>query len=393
MGVTARGGTVNLLHVSELGKIALKFPQRAEEIRTGAVPAVTPEGIIVIESTAEGAFGWFWDLCEPAIKRMREGAPETAKDWRLHFFPWYEQEEYRLSPEDTAIVSIPAEMTRYFNKLQAELGITIDDRQRAWYVKEQETQGKKMKQEYPSTPEEAFEQAIEGAVFGEEMTWLREQGRMVDAIGVDPFYPVHTMWDFGTRHVTAVWFMQYIGTQYRWFYYIEMAGKGLAWWWDYLVKHAARHGYRWGTHYLPHDADMQVLGMEVETKREMLTKAGMGGELGGKIVVVPRIPTLSQGLEKMRIELKGNHWFDKRKPDFEKGEDLGAGHGIRNLDGYQYEWDEKRGVWSREPLENWAADGTDAWRQWAQRPDHAAGGPGASSGSLAAFKNRPRRGV
>lgn len=393
VGVSARGGTVNLLHVSELGKIALKFPQRAAEIQTGAIPAVVPDGHIVIESTAEGAFGLFWDLCEPAIKRMRDGTAETVKDWRLLFFPWYEQPEYRLSDEDTALVTPSREQTAYFNGLQAKLGITLDANQRAWYVKEAETQKKKMKQEYPSTPEEAFEQATEGAVYGEEMTRLREQGRLVDAIGVDPGYPVHTFWDFGTRHVTAVWFMQYIGLQFRWFYYVERSGKGLGWWWrDVLEPHRNRYGYTWGTHFLPHDADMQMLGMEVETKRQILESAGMGRPGGGSIKVVPRIPTIGQGIELTKQWMTGNHYFDKRKPDVDQGEDLGAGWGIRTLDGYQYEWNEKQGVWSTNPLDNWAADGADAFRQGAQGWE-----AGASFGSdptgFSAFKRRKRLGL
>jgi hypothetical protein len=134
IGVSARGGTVNLLHVSELGKIGLKFPQRAEEIKTGSFPAAE-QGITVVESTAEGAFGLFYELCEPAMKRRESGKPETRLDWRLHFFPWYEAAEYRLSDADTALVEIPAELTRYFAKLEAELRIKLDRNQRAWYAR------------------------------------------------------------------------------------------------------------------------------------------------------------------------------------------------------------------------------------------------------------------
>jgi hypothetical protein len=87
-----RGGTVQLLHVSELGKIARKYPQRSEEIITGAFESVPADGCIVVESTAEGAAGEFYDLVMPALKRKQEGAPESALDWRLHFFPWYQKE-------------------------------------------------------------------------------------------------------------------------------------------------------------------------------------------------------------------------------------------------------------------------------------------------------------
>ena len=45
--------------------------------------------------------------------------------------------------------------------------------------------------------------------------------------------------------------------------------------------------------------------------------------------------------------------------------------GIKCLDAYQYLWDEKRGMWSSEPFHNWASNGSDAFRQWAQRPRQA----------------------
>lgn len=360
IAVSARGGTVNLLHVSELGKIGLKFPQRAEEIRTGAFPAAE-QGITVVESTAEGAFGLFYDLCEPAMKRQEKGIPETRLDWRLHFFPWYECDDYRLSPEEAALVEIPDHLRRYFAKVEAELRIKLDAGQRAWYAKMSETLGKKMKQEYPASPKEAFEQAIEGAVYGDQMTRLREQGRLT-RVPLDPNYPVNTFWDFGVNDATAIWFHQHIGLQHRWFYYTEGSGKGLRHWWiEVCEAHRIRHGYRWGRHYLPHDADAEILGEVVTTKHRILKSLGMES-----VKVVPRVATISQGIEVTRTALGGNHWFDDHTPDEELGEDMGAGKGIKCLDGYQFEWDEKRGIWSAEPLHNWASHGADAWRQHAQ---------------------------
>jgi hypothetical protein len=400
IGVTGRGGTLTLLHVSELGRIGRRFPERAEEIKTGALPAAE-EGAIVIESTAEGAFGLFFDLCEPAIKRWRDGTPETRKDWRLHFFPWFEESSYAMSDEDTAIVQITPEDHRYFDKLQAQLrsvpkygrDFTITRPQRAWYVKERETQGRKMKQEYPSTPEEAFEQAVEGAIYGDEMTWLRNAERLVDHIGIDTFYPVHTFWDLGADDATAIWFMQHIGTQFRWFYYFERSLKGLAWWWnDFLEPHRRKHGYRWGKHHLPHDADADMLGENIENKRQILERLGMGRGEGGVIKVVPRVATIDHGIELTRKALKGNHWFAKERPDYDdKGEDMGAGHGIKCLDGYQFEFDEKRQVFSRVPLHNWASHGADAWRQYAQGWDEH--DLSNDPHSLKAFKGRVRRSV
>lgn len=402
--VNAMGGTVNLLHVSELGPIGMKFPARAEEIRTGTFPAVPTgmgedgdqPGTIVVESTARGQFGLFWELCEPALKRWRDKTPETSLDWRLHFFPWYRAKEYRLPAHEVPLVHIPDKFNAYFRKLEAELGIKLDPGQRAWYVKTAETQKHKMKQEYPSTPEEAFEQSVEGAIYGEQMTWLREHGRLCD-FGVDINYPVDTFWDFGTGKNNAIWFHQAIGIQHRWFYYVggelEDGIKGLRYWWiEVLEAHRHRHGYAWGNHVLPHDADTTMLGEIETTKRDILKSLGMGSGEGGKIVVVPRVNSLSTGIDITKKQLQGNHWFARHKPDRDKGEDMGAGNGVAGLDGYQYEWDPKLESWKREPLHNWASHPADAWRQYAQA-EEAGLLLSVSNSSLTKFKQRPRRGI
>jgi len=387
ISVSARGGTVTLLHVSELGKIGLKYPQRAEEIKTGAIPAAE-QGITVIESTAEGAFGLFYELCEPAMKRREAGTPETRLDWRLHFYPWHECADYRLSDEETAIVEITETLRKYFAKCEAELKIKLDPNQRAWYAKMAETLGKKMKQEYPASPKEAFEQAIEGAVYGDQMTYLREQGRLT-VVPLDTNYAVNTFWDFGVADKTAIWFHQHVGVQHRWVYYKDASGKGLKYWWvEVCEAHRARHRYQWGKHYLPHDADAEILGESITTKHRELEKLGMRN-----IVVVPRIADISTGIEVTRKALGGNHWFYDHKPNEDLGEDMGAGYGIQCLDGYQFEWDQKRGMWSNVPLHNWASHGADAWRQHAQGYHLSAGseiGNSDADRSIRQFKQRKR---
>ena len=46
------------MHVSELGKICKKYPEKAKEIVTGDVEAVPADGgIITLEATAEGKKG------------------------------------------------------------------------------------------------------------------------------------------------------------------------------------------------------------------------------------------------------------------------------------------------------------------------------------------------
>jgi hypothetical protein len=145
-----RGGTLMKLHVSEFGKICVKFPDKAREIITGAFNAVPLDGDLTIESTAEGMNGAFYEMCEKS-QILTDNL--TPMDFKFHFFAWYESSEYRLNPEG---IEIPESFKLYFKSLKDNHDIDLDAHQKAWYVKKSIEQDDDMKQEYPSYPEEAF---------------------------------------------------------------------------------------------------------------------------------------------------------------------------------------------------------------------------------------------
>jgi hypothetical protein len=146
-----RSGTLQRLHISEFGKIAAEYPKKAKEIRTGAFNAVSLDQEITVESTAEGMSGEFFNLCEKA--QVIDPEQLTPLDFKFFFFAWWQSRDYRLNPVG---ITIPDSMEAYFDMLQKEHKIKLDDYQRAWYFKKSEEQGEEMHQEYPSHPEEAF---------------------------------------------------------------------------------------------------------------------------------------------------------------------------------------------------------------------------------------------
>ena len=79
VSMTTRSGTVQFLHISEFGYICQKFPEKAEEIVTGAINSVHPGNMVSIESTAAGREGHFYNFCMDADKMntwvWRELAP------------------------------------------------------------------------------------------------------------------------------------------------------------------------------------------------------------------------------------------------------------------------------------------------------------------------------
>lgn len=368
VGTSARGGTVQLLHVSEMGKIAKKYPEKAREIVTGAFEAVPLSGIIVVESTAEGNGGEFFDICDAALKKREARTPLTELDFKLHFYPWYASHEYRIN--STGVHFTDADL-KYFKQVEVAAGVKLDTEQRAWYVKKREVLKRDMKREYPATIKESFEQAIEGAIYGDEMTFLRERGRIC-AVPIDPFEPVNTFWDLGSNDHTAIWLHQRVGAWDNFVKYMQGTHTGLRKWWQALEDWRISNGVeRWGSHYLPHDGNAERQGAEIESARSILEALKVRN-----VEIVNRISDLATGIDLTRESMVKSVRMDEQH----------CVEGIRCLDSYQYEWDEKRGQWRDSPLHNWASNGSDAFRQWAQgyRPT------GDVSASVAAFKNRKR---
>src|SRR5688500_1530060 len=214
-----RSGTLQYLHVSEFGKICAQYPDKAREIVTGALNTVEANQFIVIESTAEGQDGAFYRLCQEARERAASGKPVSELDWRFHFFPWWREPAYAL-PRDP--VPIGEEYQRYFEKLEAE-GIGLTQGQKAWYVKKDRTMEADMRREYPSTPDEAFEQALEGAYFSTQLAIATKHGR-IGAFPVDPRYLVNSFWDLGRNDLNTMWLHQFVAGHHRFVGYYENSG-------------------------------------------------------------------------------------------------------------------------------------------------------------------------
>jgi hypothetical protein len=133
-------------------------------VRSGALNTLDKHQLVFAESTAEGQDGHFFEICQTARSKRNAGDALTPMDFKFHFSPRYEDEAYRLA---AGSVEIPASYTEYFRRLKG-LGIDLTPDQKAWYVKKAEQQQGDMKREFPSTPYEAFEAAIEGAYYSDQ---------------------------------------------------------------------------------------------------------------------------------------------------------------------------------------------------------------------------------
>ena len=163
VSTSGRSGTYHMVHISEFAKMCMDFPKRAAEVETGTFPAVPFDGYIFIESTAEGMAGRFYEMFQEGWQTRGRITPLLSQVQMMpHFYNWqYDDMEmkkiYTNIPTDLMDeCEIPwAEYQKEHNLTDIEITY--------YYMKWMQLGGrsgteavKKLKQEYPTTPEEAF---------------------------------------------------------------------------------------------------------------------------------------------------------------------------------------------------------------------------------------------
>lgn len=349
VSTSARSATLQWLHISEFGKICSKYPDKAEEIITGSLPAVDANGIVCIESTAHGQEGAFYDMAQRAQQLHELGKDLAKSDYRFHFAPWWEAGEYEADPASAIVAPLD---NAYFARLEAEIGEEIGPRKRAWYIgkRDADFSGDRelMMREYPATAEEAFAQSIEGVYLADQLAAARRDGR-ITTVPHDPSRPVNTFWDLhhGGNDAVSIWFHQRQGLRDHFIRFIEGSGEP----YSFYVQQMQALGYVLGKHYLPHDAGRRFPGAETNpTIEDMLHELGLR-----ETQIVDRVADITAGIQQMRDDF-GNYWFDETN----------CAEGLRHLGLYRKEWNDRLGCWRERPREDGHPHAADALRQKAQ---------------------------
>lgn len=341
-----RGGTLRKLHVSEFGKICAKYPDKAREIVTGAFEAVSIDCQVTIESTAEGRQGYFYEYCQDAEKVSLQGHELTALDWRFFFYSWWQNPEYTLA----GTLRLSERFEKYFAELEQKHGINLTDGQKLWYIAKEKTLGDDIKREYPSFPAEAFQQSVQGAYYAKQFRDIYKQGRICQ-LPDNSHQPVYTFWDIGVGDSTSIWFVRMIGDEFHLIDYYENSGEGI----KHYLKMLKDRGYTYAEHWAPHDIDNRDFSGNGKSRREM---ARQGYDIDGQkhtinFKVAPH-GSIDGGIESVR-EVLPHCVFDETKCE----------QGIKCLENYRKEWDDKRGCWKDKPLHDWSSHGSDAFRYFA----------------------------
>lgn len=245
-----RGDTLQSLHVSELAKIAKVYPDKAKELKTGAFQAVSTKNKITIESTAEGEnmFKHMWDR---AILRSNSSRALTSLDFMPIFLSWKEDPDCSLSEEYPISASAKSYMEKY--KLT---DLTLQ--QQWWLSAKMEELGDDFNQEYPLTPELAFQANIDGMYFRHQYTRLLDSNpKRITTVPYNPEYLVHVSFDLGLNDEMVMLFAQVINGQPYIIDEYHNREHGIDFYCDILSKKPYVGNY--APLILPHDANQRDL--------------------------------------------------------------------------------------------------------------------------------------
>lgn len=178
-GEVGRGGTVQLLHGSEVA-----MWKNTDDIETGLMESIPPlDGTeIILESTAKGMGNYF--------HRMVIDALSGKNGYIVAFIPWYWTDDYEEDVKDFVRTSDDEE---YAKVHLAAYDRKTQDRKLAWRRSKIALYGEewKFKQEYPSSVIEAFQTTSGSLIKPEHIMAARKRQKIIGnqaplIIGVDP---------------------------------------------------------------------------------------------------------------------------------------------------------------------------------------------------------------
>lgn len=297
-----RGDTLQSLHVSELAKIAKKYPDKARELKTGAFQAIGKDSRIIIESTAEGKAGLFYEMWQKAILKKKAcdeaGAQLSPFDFEPIFLSWMMDPDCNLDQPQEA----PKEIEEYFEELWIKEGIELTDSQRNWYIAKYNEIGREIKQEYPSTPEEAFEKVVEGTYYANEFKKLD-----IGNYEYDPSYYVFAAMDLGMNDTFSNIFFQVDlnGIPTIIAEYLD-SGHGLEYYKDVYDALAKKYGWKLLQTYVPHDVQIRDLTSD-KTRFEVLKNLKFNPILVKRHSLVDGIECTRQMLKTIKVNRSCEH--------------------------------------------------------------------------------------
>lgn len=355
---SGRSGTYQRVHISEFAKICQKYPLRAKEIITGTLPAVPLSGRIDIESTAEGADGFFYEMFMDAWDSIDF---DPVHDYKAHFYNW-QWDKAEISKIVTKH-DLPAPFYEYRERMRKEHDIAINDQELTYYYVKWKLLKKSwelLRQEYPTVPEEAFEVALAGCYYMKQMRNAINNGRVLE-FDFEPALPVFTWWDLGLDDENVCGLFQFYQDEIRLVKVIHGSDETIGFYLKQLMDMKVEVvdakgmrdevGLKIAEINFPWDGNIKNL----TNKKSPYDIANDPRYFKGKVKLVKNIRVID-GINACRNTL-GRVYFNKSDPGVMKL--------VKAMRYYRKERDEKRGVWKNVPLHDWTSHYADMMKYMA----------------------------
>jgi len=335
-----RSTTLQRLHISEMGKIANKYPEKAKETKTGTLQALAPGNLGIIESTAEGdnLFKGMWDN---AIKHYGQ---LSDKDFFPVFLSWLDDPD--CIEKHNQIIS--DKQAKYFAEIEKSLKIQLTQEQKNFWVVQYRELHDDIYQEYPTTPIEAFMSNKDGAYYAKlYLEWVKGFKREIENL-YDPNLDVEVAVDLGMDDTNVFIIYQEYTDGVRIIDEIYDNGKGIKYYTDILKE---KHYYENVTRIiLPPDAEVREHTTTNEDGSGKTRYQAFETELPHLTIdVLEKLPR-QDGIEAVRQLIRILYI------------DPVCQYIISCLFNYTKEYDDKRDRWRNIPLHNEFSNGADAIR-------------------------------
>lgn len=340
-----RSTTLQRLHVSEMGKIANKYPEKANETKSGTLQALAQGNTGVIESTAEGD-NVFKDMWDNAVTHMHT---RSLKDFYPLFLSWIDDPD--------CIITTPQPFTdrqlKYFAEIERELRIKLSDEQKYFWVVQARELGDRVYQEYPATPTEAFMSTRDGTYYARAFyEWVIGQKRIIPFEELyDPNLAVQIAVDLGMDDTNVLGVIQTYKDEFRLLDEFYDNGQDIKYYCDWIKD---QPWIRNLTHVvLPHDAEVRELTSgkkRIEVFEEELAFDKQGNPLTVEFTILPKTESVQEDIEKVR-QVIPKLWLSDRM-DYIK----------RCLVNYKKEWNERTQKFRNKPKDDDVNHGADMFR-------------------------------
>lgn len=183
-----------------------------------------------------------------------------------------------------------------------------------------------------------------GAIYHDMVEKARKEGRIGHFEHTDHAW-VDTFWDLGWNDFTSIWFRQIVGNRVIWIDYLEDRQKPLA----YYIQMLKEKGYKYRTHYLPHDGAQHSLHTGISTT-EMVGLLCKQAAISDDVMEVQRMG-VQDGINAVRSRFSRFFFNVNNTAD-----------AVEKLSLYHRKWDERRKVLLKVPVHDWTSHCADAIR-------------------------------